>query len=53
MTEKYDPKQAGSGCPPTSTDAPTNRDAEETIDRADNASRLHQEANKLADRSGR
>jgi len=43
----------GSGCPPKSTDEPTNRDAQEAIDRADNCSRLHEEANRLADRSGK
>jgi hypothetical protein len=48
-----DINRAGSGTPPTSTDEPIKRDAQEAIDRADNASRLHREANRLADRSGK
>ena len=50
---EYDVNKAGSGCPPKSTDTPTNYDAQEAIDRADRASELHREANKLADRSSR
>lgn len=51
--EKYDPNRAGSACAPRSTDAQQNYDAQEAIDRANRASELHREANKLADRSGR
>jgi len=48
-----DINKQGSGSKPTSTDAPVDRDAQESIDRANNASKLHQEANRLADRSGK
>jgi hypothetical protein len=47
-----DVNKAGSGTPPPK-DSDNARDAQEAIDRADNCSRLHQEANELADRSGK
>ena len=52
-TKWADINKAGSGCAPDSTDTPVREDAQEAIDRADNCSRLHQEANRLADRSGK
>jgi len=52
-TKWADLNKAGSGCTPTGTDAPENAAAQEAIDRADNCSRLHEAANKLADRSGK
>jgi hypothetical protein len=48
-----DINKQGSGSQPCSTDAPTNSDAQTAIDRATRASELHQEANRLADRSGK
>jgi hypothetical protein len=50
-----DPKWAdinkqGSGRPAPGDDR-VSKEAQEAVDRANNASRLHQEANKLADRS--
>jgi hypothetical protein len=45
--------QAGSGSRPSSTDNSVNRDTAEAIDRADNCSKLHQEVDRLADRSGK
>ena len=45
--------QAGSGAVPKGSDAPVQRDAQEAVDRAENASRLHEAANRLADRSGK
>jgi hypothetical protein len=52
-TKWADINKAGSGIAPKSTDTPEAADAQEAIDRANNASRLHEEANKLADHSRR
>ncbi len=53
-----DPKWAdinkqGSGQEANVQDAPLNRDLQRDLDNADRCSKLHQEANKLADRSGK
>jgi hypothetical protein len=46
-----DTNDAGFGCPPKSTDSPLNDDMRRDLDNAAKASRLHDAANKLADRS--
>jgi hypothetical protein len=50
---KYDPNQVGSGAKPQSTDAPLNDELQTLLDRADRASELHKQANRLADHSRR
>ncbi len=47
-----DINRAGSGATPPK-DSDNAPDAQEAIDRANNCSRLHQQANELADRSGK
>jgi hypothetical protein len=45
-----DINKQGSGSRPSSTDTPVDRDTQDAIDRANNASKLHQEANRLAEK---